>query len=220
MRRFLHRLHRDQSGTAMIELSIVIVLFLLLTFGVVEFGYMLWQYNSAAKAAQLGARMAAVSDPVWGDLRDLEDTGTPGAAWEIEYEVVCSGEDEECTSVGTDDVDADTYDSVAMDCLVFGRSQTTPPCDTECAETGIDGENGLCDRYNFVAPENVSITYSHTGLGFAGRPGGPVPTITLRLTGLTFDFFAVGALLGFQQVTMPDFAVTMTGEDLNRLAPE
>lgn len=220
MRRFLHRLHRDQSGTAMIELSIVIVLFLLLTFGVVEFGYMLWQYNSAAKAAQLGARMAAVSDPVWGDLRDLEDTGTPGAAWETEYEVVCSGEDEECTSVGTDDVDADTYDSVAMDCLMFGRSQTTPPCDTECAETGIDGENGLCDRYNFVAPENVSITYSHTGLGFAGRPGGPVPTITLRLTGLTFDFFAVGALLGFQQVTMPDFAVTMTGEDLNRLAPE
>jgi hypothetical protein len=106
-----------------------------------------------------------------------------------------------------------------MQCLVFGRSQSSPPCDTECAETGIDGENGICDRYPFVTAENVSITYTHTGLGFAGRPGGPVPTITLQLTGLTFDFFALGALLELGQLTMPDFKVTMTGEDLNRAAP-
>jgi hypothetical protein len=78
----------------------------------------------------------------------------------------------------------------------------------------------LCDRFNRITPQNVSITYSHTGLGFSGRPGGPVPTITLRLTGLTFTFVAVGALANFAQVTtMPDFKVTMTGEDLNRGAP-
>ena len=84
MNRFLHRLGRDQSGTTTIEFTIVMVLFLMLTFGIVEFGYMLWQYNSAAKAAQLGARMAAVSDPVWGELVNLEDTGAPGAAWETD----------------------------------------------------------------------------------------------------------------------------------------
>jgi hypothetical protein len=215
MLRFLLRLHRDRSGTTTIEFTMVALLFLLLTFGVIEFGFMLWQYNSAAKAAQLGARLAAVSDPVWSELRNLEDTGTPGAAWETDYSVTCDGDSEDCSGTFAGD-----YDPTAMQCLVFGRSETAPPCDTACAETGIGGENGICDRYAFVAPENVSITYSHTGLGFAGRPGGPVPTITLRLTGLTFDYFALGDLLGFDQVTMPDFQVTMTGEDLNRAAPE
>lgn len=220
MQRLLHRLGRDQSGTTTIEFTIVMVLFLTLTFGIVEFGYMLWQYNSAAKAAQLGARMAAVSDPVWGELVNLEDTGTPGAAWETDYSVTCTSTSDNASSGTCDSIGAGEYEATAMQCLVFGRSATTPPCDTECSETGIDGENnGLCDRYNFIKPENVSITYSHTGLGFAGRPGGPVPTVTLRLTGLTFDFFAVGALLGFDEVEMPDFMVTMTGEDLNRLAP-
>jgi hypothetical protein len=220
MRRFLLHLRRDQSGTTTIEFTIVMVLFLTLTFGIVEFGYMLWQYNSATKAAQLGARMAAVSAPVWGELVNLEDTGTPGAAWETNYAVTCTSDSDDASSGDCDSIGAGEYDATAMQCLVFGRSATTPPCDTECSETGIDGENnGLCDRYNFIKPENVSITYSHTGLGFAGRPGGPVPTVTLQLTGLTFDFFAVGALLGFDQIEMPDFMVTMTGEDLNRLAP-
>lgn len=220
MYRFLHRLGRDQSGTTTIEFTIVMVLFLTLTFGIVEFGYMLWQYNSAAKAAQLGARMAAVSDPVWGELVNLEDTGSPGAAWETDYSVTCTSNSDDASSGDCDGTFSGDYEETAMQCLVFGRSAASPPCDTECSETGIDGENnGLCDRYNFIKPENVSITYSHTGLGFAGRPGGPVPTVTLQLTGLTFDFFAVGALLGFQQVAMPDFKVTMTGEDLSRLAP-
>ena len=83
----LRHLGRDQSGTTTIEFTIVALLFLLLTFGLVEFGHMFWQYNSAAKAAQLGARLAAVSNPVWEELVNLEDTGTPGAAWETEYTV-------------------------------------------------------------------------------------------------------------------------------------
>jgi Flp pilus assembly pilin Flp len=219
MRRFLHRLRRDQSGTTTIEFTIVMVLFLMLTFGIVEFGYLLWQYNSAAKAAQLGARMAAVSDPVWGELVNLEDTGAPGAAWETDYTVTCTSTSDDGGSGDCDGTVTGDYEATAMQCLVFGRSAATPPCDTECAETGIDGENGLCDRYSFIKPENVSITYSHTGLGFAGRPGGPVPTVTLQLTGLTFDFFALGPLLEFEQIEMPDFKVTMTGEDLSRLAP-
>jgi TadE-like protein len=214
MRRLLHRLHRDQSGTTTLEFTIVAVLFFLLTFGLVEFGFMLWQYNSAAKAAQLGARLAAVSDPVWSELPNLEDTGAPGAAWETDYTVTCDGESEDCDGTFTGD-----YDSTAMQCLVFGRSADNPPCDDKCAETGVDGDNGICDRFAFVTPGNVSITYSHTGLGFAGRPGGPVPTITLQLTGLTFDYLGLGDLLGFGQVTMPDFQVTMTGEDLSQAAP-
>lgn len=211
----LRHIGRDQSGTTTIEFTIVALLFLLLTFGLVEFGNMFWQYNSATKAAQLGARLAAVSNPVWSGLVSLEDTGTPGAAWETDYVVTCDGDGEDCTDLGEGE-----YDDEAMECLVFGRSQATPPCDTECDPAGIDAdEAGMCDRFDRIAPENVIVTYSHTGLGFAGRPGGPVPTVTVQLTDLTFEFLALGDLLGLQDVTMPPFTVTMTGEDLSRLAP-
>lgn len=219
MRRPSLPLGRDDSGTTTIEFTIVVLLFLLLTFGLVEFGHMLWQYNSAAKAAQLGARLAAISNPVWGDLPVITDTGTPGDAWETNYEVVCSRNGDSCDSVGADDVDV-SYDADAMNCIIFGRVSGDEPCDNQCRETGIDGENGMCDRYARIEDEgDVIITYSHTGMGFAGRPGGPVPTITLQLTGLTFEFVAIGALAGLGSVSMPDFKVTMTGEDLNRLAP-
>lgn len=214
MRALLFRLRRDQSATTTVEFTIVVLLFFLLTFGLVEFGYLFWQYNSATKAAQVGARLAAVSDPIWGELVNLTDPGAPGGAWTTPYEVVCDGQSADCSGTYSGD-----YDATAMQCLVFGRSQSSPPCDTVCDETGIDGEAGICDRFDRVAAANVSVTYSHTGLGFAGRPGGPVPTITLQLTNLQFQFFALGDLLGLGPVTMPPFTVTMTGEDLSRAAP-
>ena len=215
MIRRLRHLGRDQSGTTTIEFTIVMMLFLLLTFGLVEFGNMFWQYNSAAKAAQLGARLAVVSNPVWEGLPILEDTGTPGGVWETDYTVTCDGETSNCSSLG-----AGEYDDEAMECLVFGRATGVTPCDTECEPAGIDADQaGMCDRYGRIAPENVVVTYSHTGLGFAGRPGGPVPTVTLQLKDLDFEFLALGDLLGLQDITMPPFTVTMTGEDLSRLAP-
>jgi len=211
----LRHLGHDQRGTTTVEFTIVAMLFLLLTFGLVEFGNMFWQFNSAAKAAQVGARLAAVSNPVWSELVNLEDDSTPGAAWGTEYTVTCDGDSGDCDGTFSGD-----YDSSAMDCLVFGRSETTPPCDTECDPAGIDAdEAGMCDRFARIAPENVIVTYSHTGLGFAGRPGGPVPTVTVQLTDLQFEFLALGDLLGLQPITMPPFTVTMTGEDLSRLAP-
>jgi len=220
VRPHLHQLRRDETGTTTVEFTIVALLFLLLTFGLVEFGNMFWQYNSAAKAAQLGARLAAVSDPVWGALSTLTDDGTPGSAWTTDYDVTCTGTNgsgSAGTCAGTDSGD---YVAAAMQCLVFGRSAATPPCDNTCDSTGIDdAEAGMCDRYPEIRPTNVSITYSHTGLGFAGRPGGPVPTITLQLTDLEVPLFVVGDLLGLGPVTLPPFTVTMTGEDLSRLAP-
>ena len=220
MTRRLRQFARNQAGTSTIEFAIVAMLFLLLTFGLVDFGNMFWQYNSAAKAAQLGARLAAVSDPVWDGLPTLADSGgTPGGPWQTNYSVTCTGTNASGSSGTCTGNSSGSYSAAAMQCLVFGRA-AGGGCDTQCVETGMDGEAGLCDRFNRIRPTNVSITYSHTGLGFSGRPGGPVPTITLSLTGLTFNFVAIGTLRGVSNVlTMPDFKVTMTGEDLNRAAP-
>jgi TadE-like protein len=205
------KLARDDRGTTTIEFTIVALLFFLVTFGLVEFGYLFWQYNSASKAVQVGARLAAVSDPVWTGLTSLtDDEGTVGGAWSpgFTYNVVCDGgaTPPECGGSAAE------YDETAMQRLVDGR-------DNVCGQVGADGNPGMCDIFGRITTKNVVVTYSHTGLGFVGRPGGPVPTITVQLTGLTFEFVALGDLLGLDPITMPDFMVTMTGEDLNALAP-
>jgi len=211
MMHLISRVGHDQSGTTTIEFSIVMVLFFMLTFGLVEFGYALFQWNTASKAAQIGARMAAVSNPVWTGLLGLTDSGTPGGPWTTAYDVTCTGTNAtgsagECAGASAE------YDAVAMQDLVFGRGDTT------CGTIGTDSDPGMCDVFNRITPENVNITYENTGLGFAGRPGGPVPTITLTVSGLTYEFIGLGGLLGFSDITMPDFTVTMTGEDLSGAA--
>ena len=65
-----------------------------------------------------------------------------------------------------------------------------------------------------LQPQNVVIEYVNVNLGFAGRPS-PVPEIRVRLTGLTFQYAFLGALLGFSSITMPDFRATLVGEDLS-----
>jgi Flp pilus assembly protein TadG len=218
MYRLFATIGRDEAGTTTIEFTIVALLFLMLTFGLVEFGYMLFQYNSATKALQFGARMAAVSDPVWSALTGLQSNGTAGGSWDWPYDVTCTGTNASGTSVscsGTSNstsVNANYTGVTTLQRLVFGRGDTT------CGTIGTDGDPGMCDIFDRITPRNVNVEYSSTGLGFAGRPGGPVPTITVTLTGLTFQFFALGALMGFQDVTMPDFKLTMTGEDLSAAA--
>ena len=75
--------------------------------------------------------------------------------------------------------------------------------------------NSFADVYPGLTTSNVTITYEQTGLGFAGNPGGPAPTVTVEETGLTFDFVFLNGLLGFARINMPTMRTTITGEDLS-----
>jgi hypothetical protein len=101
-----------------------------------------------------------------------------------------------------------------MNRLIYGRDGTT-----QCGTIGADGFPGMCDIFPRIRPEYVSVEYKFTGLGFSGRPGGPVPTIIVRMTNMQFQFFGLQSLLGFGPIDMPPYEVTMTGEDLNAAAP-
>ena len=76
--RVIPRLLQDRSGASMVEFSIVVFFFLVLTGGVVEFTHGWFQWNSASKALQAGVRLAAVSDPISSDLSSM--TGLEGGA--------------------------------------------------------------------------------------------------------------------------------------------
>ena len=75
----LRRFHNDESGAAMVEMSLVLVLLLVLTLGFVDFGHAFYQWNAAGKAVQAGARMASVSNPVATGLATAGPSDVPGA---------------------------------------------------------------------------------------------------------------------------------------------
>jgi hypothetical protein len=194
---------RDRSAAAALEFALIAGLVLGASLGAVEFSYLYFQWNSASKAVQLGARLAAVSDPVSSDLKTL--TGLEGGALPGDpmpyFERVCDGSTASCTN--------GTYDAQAMDTLIYGRGGTG------CGDDQGDSFPGMCDIFPQISAENVIVKYIHTGLGFAGRPGGPVPTIVVELQGLTFEFVLVDKLFGFTTIELPPFLTTITGEDLS-----
>jgi Flp pilus assembly protein TadG len=216
--RHLAQFRREDDGATLVEFSIVMMMLFTVVLGFVDFGYALYQWNAASKAVQVGARLAAVSNPVASDLETFtghdEGTTTPGGA-SLTYECVCDGADGVCGNGDTYTCPGDAvYSETAMDRIVFGS-------DGVCgAPVSADNpRRGMCDIYWRIAPENVSVDYVYSGLGFATRPEGPVPTIRVSLENLQFQFFFLGDLLGFGDMTLPSMASTITGEDLSRCWP-
>ena len=233
LRRLPGRLLRDAGGATIVEFTFVAPIFLLLTFGIVEFGNAFFQWNEAAKAAELGARLAAVSDPVWAPLRSLQGTengnssATAGTAWPTtdNYGVSCNGSTSSCTAIsgtggfvgvtnsGAGCATTNNFCATALNNIVYGRGQTS------CGTFGADKFPGMCDLFHRIRPANVIVEYRYSGLGYVSRPEGPIPTIVIKLTGLTYQFIALHGLLGLGPITMPDFKITITGEDINSAAP-
>ena len=192
----------DPTGAVAVEFGLVASMFIVMLFGLMEVGTAFWQWNQATKALQLGARLAAVSDPVSSDLKTM--TGLSASVEEGDpmpyFKRVCSGASKACSG--------GTYDEPAMKTLVYGRGNTACPTTTQ-------NYPAMCQLFPRIRPENVVVEYTQTGLGFAGRPGGPLPSITVRLTGIDFDFVVLDTMLGLPRISMSGLAATATAEDLS-----
>ena len=194
----------DRAGAVMAEFALSGIFIIIVLMSIVELSSALWVWNSAAKAVQTGARLAAVSAPVSSDLATmtgLEGGATPGSP--MPYFIrVCNGATTTCSG--------GTYSVAAMNWIVYGS-------DGVCNST--TGVRGICDLYPRIQPQNIVITYEQTGMGFAGRPGGPVPSITVRVQDLQFPTPVLGIFSGLANLTMPPFQTTVSGEDLRSTSP-
>lgn len=205
--RMLNTLLRNQEGAAVVEYTIVFFLLMLLTFGIVEFGYLFWQWNSAEKATQMGVHKAVLTSPITpalaatdcGSTNDSDSTLLPGTP--------CPAN----TGFGT------------ITCT--GATATTASCSggsgsLSCNTAGCNGTafNWILTQmqaiFPNIQPTNVRVVYTYAALGFKGR-GSPVPAVTVELTGMTYNFVALNSLLGFGPISMPDFRATLTAEDMN-----
>ncbi len=66
-------LRHDETGAVFVELAILLPIVITVLFGSVDLLYAFYQWNAAAKAVEVGARIAAVSDPVAAGLNRLSN---------------------------------------------------------------------------------------------------------------------------------------------------
>ncbi len=66
----MSRPHNSPSrGVAAVEVALVMVVFTMLLFGVIEMGRLLWVWNAAVETTRFGARMAVVCDINDADIK-------------------------------------------------------------------------------------------------------------------------------------------------------
>lgn len=200
MVRRMKMFRRAEEGATLVE-GLIVFPIILLTFATfIEFSVAMVQWNQTVKAMQFGARMLAVSDPVvdmapftadYPSNPPTQGGPVPAAA----VTVVCGADS------------ATPCDQTGLNRLVFGSDGVCGPV----ANTRL----GMCDLNGLITPANIRVTYYRSGLGYVGRPGGPVVSITVETRNLTFNFFFLGALLGLNNITIPAHPVTITSEDLS-----
>ena len=209
---------RDNNGSVLVEVTIMLTILIVFIFGSVDFLLAFYDWNAAAKAVQVGARIAAVSDPVASNLNIMSAALVsrslrPGSAMPS-FTVTCNGATSRCDCNGTCLEGGVVFDTSAMNTIVYGRGSRA------CGDATSSYTAGMCDVFKRITPANVLIEYRQPpqgGLGYVGRPGGPIPTIKVSLQNVPFHFFFLGFL--FNDIQMPSFATTVTGEDLSSCAP-
>jgi hypothetical protein len=213
--KIIRRIISDQNGGVLVEATVMIVFTLVFLFGSIEFTLAFYQWNMANKAVQFGSRIAAVSNPVASDLRAFDWTTTtllPGDSLPANSNLYSWT----CNSAGCGS--GAGYDPNALKTIVFGRNWLLTGNDS-CVPTTNLYLRGMCHMFSRVGLDNVEIDYRDSGLGFAYRPAGPIPTITVRLRNLPFQFFFLSGLMGFTSIQIPAETTTITGEDLSVNAP-
>ena len=195
----------QERGTALVELAIVIPLFLLLIFGVVDYGRLFWSTTAAQKAMHTAARLATVGPPLCGALPVSHELagGAPGGT---RFGALCR----------TGGICADETANLPAPCTL---DTSTPYGARIWDEIGPLLPPGS-------SPANVQFTYSHDWrLGFLGGPYTPV--VTADLIDVDFDFvMPLAGLAAFaarnpavtsntpNSISLPAMSTSVPAEDL------
>ncbi|SMO56675.1 TadE/TadG family type IV pilus assembly protein [Ruegeria faecimaris] len=160
----LRTFRRQERGAALVELGMVIPLFLLLMFGIVDYGRLFWSTTMAQKAMQKASRLATLGPPLCGAL-PTEHTLASGAPTSTKFGVLCRS----------------------------GNVCAVPALPAPCPlNTATDYGARVWNDIRMLLPPgttaaNVQIGYSHDArLGFLGGPYTPV--VTAELVNVNFNF--------------------------------
>lgn len=185
----------DERAATMVEFSLLAPLLFILTIGVVDFAAVCYQFQALNAATAMAARVAATRGPVITGIPDC-GVGTSGAAGTFCSQVSGSKTWASRTCTGGAMAPTPFLAGAACDNALMGRILTE-----------------MRKSYPPLVIDNVSVTYGPSGLGFSGL-GKPVPTVTVRVTGVAASFIVISAF-GLNTITMPPFTATVPAEDLS-----
>lgn len=197
MSRLFARIWQDRTGGPAAEFALVLPVLLLFLFGMVDVGRLMWVWNQAEKATQMGVRVAVVTSPV-----------SPGIA---SYSYATDGGLPQGDVVPQMQFGGIECDAAACTCLNEGGNCP----DAMVGAANIAAFNAILDATRGikgdVTANDLVVDYRYSGLGFAGDPNGPdvAPLVTVRLRNLTFMPMI---LFGATELDLPGFAATLTME--------
>lgn len=209
------RFHKDENGAAMVEMTITVTLLLILTLGFVDLGHAYFQWNAATKAVQVGARLASISEPVATAVTNAGPIDVPGRPMVPDtsfgpFECKYTGGAASCSNGGN--FSSDNFSRIF-------RGDVPRQDNDTCDAPALNQRPGMCHFFPGLHRNNVVISYSASGLGYQTRQAGTVPTITVSLQNVNFQFFFLNGLLGFGDIAMPSMLSTVTGEDMKNGPP-
>ena len=199
MMRLLSGLARCRGGATAAEFALVLPLLIIFLLGVIDVGRLMWTWNRAEKATQMGVRAAVVMDFVPSGL----------ATYNFVSGTVAAGSPVPIGSFpGTTCRQGNCY---ALD--------TSKACGSSASSWGYSSGafTNILNRAQAMMPEvqaaNLCIDYENIGLGYAGDPNGSdvAPLVRVRLRNLNFTPL-VFALFG-ASMPLPDFSAALTMED-------
>ncbi|PWE18593.1 hypothetical protein DDZ18_03035 [Marinicauda salina] len=184
---------RDRDGATLAEFAILLPVLALLTFAIIEFALVLWQHQQAQIAVSRALRLATTRALV--DPADFTDCNGPNGSAATEQ--------------------AGTSCSAVAGGGVWGPETCTVSSPGYCDPALLAD---MLAEVQALFPEaeasNMVVELEGAGLGFVGF-GRPVPMVKVRLTGIDYQFIAIGGLAGLGDLTLPDFEATAPAEDLS-----
>ncbi|WP_097091925.1 TadE/TadG family type IV pilus assembly protein [Novosphingobium sp. Chol11] len=194
---------RDRQASSSAEFAMVLPLLLIFLLGIIDVGRLLWTVNRIEKATQMGARFAIVTDPVPSGLRSLTAVGLTD-------------------STGHVLTNGDLLNNYVMAKATYsGTAGTTAPtCTGNCTALGSATTTSFDAIYNRVkaflpelARTSLDVSYSNSGLGYAGDPGGQdfYPIITVSVRDVTFK--PISLALFNSSFTLAPISAALTMED-------
>ena len=187
----IRRLVAEEGASSAAEFALVLPLLLTLLFLSIDGGRYLHDSNRIEKATQFGSRFAVVTDPVATDLTTDEFVGQ-----------------------SVDGVTLTQGDRIPADAL-----STITCTSTDCGEGHTynkDAFKNIVNHMKLIMPEiqpsDVTVTYSGSGLGYAGDPAGMQisPLVTVTVNNLTWQPISGFLLIN---ASYPAIGTTLSAED-------